>query len=86
MQEGIVPVTGNEGWTGCSGTGAKFPAIWTRGSAVLGSGCWRSRATNAPSAMSSAMAAALCSKFQCGGVVVVVVVVGLSCFLITGCG
>ncbi|KAJ1414216.1 hypothetical protein SESBI_19067 [Sesbania bispinosa] len=39
MQSGIVPVMGSEWRTGCSATGAKFPASWTNGSKLLGSGC-----------------------------------------------
>jgi hypothetical protein len=67
MHPRIAPVTGSSRWTGCSGTEAKFPAIWICRSAVLGSGCRSSRVTNAPSAMSNSMAAALCSKFHFAG-------------------
>lgn len=58
MHFGIFPMTGRECWTAVSGTGAKFPAIWTRGSAVLGSGCWRSWETKAVSTKSKALDAA----------------------------
>lgn len=60
-------MTGRECSTGCSGTGAKFPAIWTFGSAVLGSGCCCSFDSRALSIASKAMAAALCRKFHCWG-------------------
>lgn len=60
-------MTCREWWTGCSGTGAKLPAIWTLGSAVLGSGCWRSCETKADSTVSKAKAAALFKRFHCWG-------------------
>lgn len=68
MHSGIFPATGSECSTGCSGTGAKFPASWTLGSAVLGSGCWRSWETKAVSIASKAMDAAFCRMFQLWGV------------------
>lgn len=66
MHSGIFPMTGRWWRTGCSGTGAKFPAIWTCGSAVFGNGWWSSCAVNAPSMASKAIAAAFCRKFHCG--------------------
>jgi hypothetical protein len=67
MLSGILPAIGSECWTGSSVTGAKLPAIWTLGSAVLGSGCWRSCETKADSTASKAMAAAFCKMFHCWG-------------------
>jgi hypothetical protein len=40
---------------GSSVTRTKLPAIWTLGSAVLGSGCWLSCETKAPSTASRAI-------------------------------
>lgn len=55
---------GRECETGCSGTGAKFPAIWTRGSAVLGRGWWRSWETRADSTRSRAVDAAFWKRLN----------------------
>lgn len=68
---------------GCSGTGAKFPAIWTPGSAVFGSGVWRSWVIKVVSTKSRAVAAAFCKRFHfcCGGNGFVVSWVGLVSFV-----
>ncbi|PKI41468.1 hypothetical protein CRG98_038143 [Punica granatum] len=60
---GILPMMGRECFTGYSGIGEKFPVIWTRGSAVLGSRYLRSWATKAVSAASRANEAVHYSKW-----------------------
>lgn len=64
MLVGILPVIGRDWVTGCSGTGAKLPAIWTRGSEVLGSGCFCSCWIKVVSTKSRAVAAAFCRRFH----------------------
>jgi len=64
MLVGILPVIGRDWVTGCSGTGAKLPAIWTRGSEVLGSGCFCSCLIKVVSTKSRAVAAAFCRRFH----------------------
>lgn len=64
MPFGSLPVIGRFWVTGCSGTGAKLPAIWTRGSEVLGSGCLLSCLINVVSTKSRAVAAACCRRFH----------------------
>lgn len=49
---------------GVSGTGAKLPAIWTLGSAVLGSGFLRSCVFKVVSTKSMAVAAAFWKRFH----------------------